>query len=255
MTELPSAGPTGTLITADGLSLARRRWPSPLARAVVVLVHGFAGSCTDGPVVRQAEALQAAGFDVRSYDSRGHGRSEGLCTLGDLESNDVAAAVAWAQDCSLPVILVGASMGAIAVLRYAASSTCDPGVAGVVTVSSPASWRPPRSVQGLLLAGLTQTWVGRAVAQRAMGVRLARGWSAPESPCQLVTRLNVPIAIVHGDCDRYIPARDASEIHRACTTPRRLDLVTGMGHAFDEHAVPVVSTAVEWLLTAGAAVV
>ena len=79
----------------------------------------------------------ADGFDVVSYDARGHGRSTGESTLGDLEQHDVAAAVALARTRSSDVVLVGASMGAIAALRYAAT---DPELRGVVAVSCPARW-------------------------------------------------------------------------------------------------------------------
>jgi alpha-beta hydrolase superfamily lysophospholipase len=140
-----------TLMTADGVKLHCRYWSTEMARAVVVLAHGFAGSCDNIAVVRQALALRAAGFDVLSYDSRGHGRSEGQCALGDLESYDIAAAVARAKWTGLDVVLVGASMGAVAALRYAASGDTD--LAGVVSISAPATWRTPRSAPGALVIG------------------------------------------------------------------------------------------------------
>ena len=59
----------------------------------------------------------------------------------------------------------------------------------------------------------------------------------------------VPVAIVHGDQDRYIPTTDAQAIYQACNSPyRRLDLVPGMGHAFDQKALPAVNNALDWLL-------
>ena len=65
-----------SLTTADGITLTARTWSHPEARAAIVLVHGFAASAEDPAVVRQAEVLQAAGFDVLAYDSRGHGDSD-----------------------------------------------------------------------------------------------------------------------------------------------------------------------------------
>ena len=85
-----------------------------------------------------AEALVGDGFDVITYDARGHGSSEGESTLGDDEQHDVAAAVMAARERTPNVVLVGASMGGIAALRYAAT---DDDLAGVVTVSCPAHWR------------------------------------------------------------------------------------------------------------------
>ena len=216
----------------------------------MVLVHGFAASTTDGLVERQAEALVAAGYEVLSYDSRGHGRSKGDCTLGDLERHDVAAAVADARRAERPVVLIGASMGAIAVLRYA--SDPDANIQGVVAVSCPATWRAPRSVQGILAAGLTQTRLGRALALRLMAVRLAPGWHDPLPPAALVEGIHAPVAVVHGESDRFIPSRDGVELHRHCRDPRRLDLVPGMGHAYGLLATAPIVAATDWALAASA---
>ncbi len=240
-----------TLVTTDGVVLHRREWPASSPRAVVVLVHGFAGSTVDAAVVRQGEALQAQGVNVVCYDSRGHGRSGGVCTMGYHETRDIAAAVQYAETYGLPVILVGASMGAVAALRYAASS--DTELAGVVAISAPACWRKPHSAQGLLLYAATRTPIGRRVARRYPAVRVGP-WQAPDPPIELVGRIAVPVSIIHGGHDHYIPASDAEVLYRACSPyRRRLDVVVGMGHAFDAKALPTVRASIEWLLVDNAA--
>src|ERR1700728_2602003 len=86
------------LLTSDGVELATRFWPSHgEPRAIVILVHGLSSTKDHPHVVGLAERLRARSLDVLSYDARGHGESGGLCTLGDLERNDVAAAVAHAR--------------------------------------------------------------------------------------------------------------------------------------------------------------
>lgn len=240
--------PTATLATTDRVALRIRRWSVEEPRAVVVLVHGFASSTTDGALEHQAEALVAAHYHVLSYDSRGHGRSNGHCTLGDLERHDVAAAVNEARRDGLAVILVGASMGAIAALRYAADPAAH--VDGIVAVSAPATWRAPRSAQGILATGLTQTRIGRALALRLMAVHVAPRWSDPLPPVTLVEAIEIPIAIVHGTQDRFIPARNGVELYRHCNEPRRLDVVPGMGHAYGVLAAAPVVAATDWTLAA-----
>ena len=234
-----------TLCTADGLSLAADVWatPEPPASAVV-LVHGFTAHRRDPSVVAAAHELRAAGHAVVSYDMRGHGQSEGLCTLGDRERFDVAAATAAARDLAPQVVLVGASLGAIAVLRYAVD---DPSLAGVVTVSSPARWRL-RSPRAALAAVLTRTGAGRRLA-RHLGARLDTTWRWSEPPDALAARLAVPLAVVHGTGDRFMPAGEAEILHAAGAPARsRLDLVPDMGHAFCARGLDTIADAVDWCL-------
>lgn len=237
-----------TLVTSDGVDLAARSWLiAGGARAIVVLVHGFSASKEDRNLVALAEQLVERGLDVVSYDGRGHGASGGTCTLGDLEHLDVSAAVAWAGRRSPRTVLVGASMGGVAVLRHAAGAGGD-GVAGVVAVSSPAEWRMPLRVRALLTGGLTRTTPGRWVSARRMGVRVHPVWTSPEPPRELATRVTSPLAIVHGDRDRIIPPRAALDLYAGAGGTRRLQLVPGMGHAFDRAGYDAICDAVDWVL-------
>lgn len=235
-----------TLETADGVHLAVHHWQADEPHAAVVLVHGFTASASDPQVEAIASELHSKGFDVVTYDSRGHGSSGGTSTLGDLEHLDVAAAVAHARTRCDTVVVVGASMGAIAALRHAVD---DPTLAGVVTVSCPSRWRLPRNPHGILAAVLTRTPLGRAFLARSAGVRVHRRWTAPAPPVELVRRLRAPLAVVHGDRDRFISAHDATELHREAESPSRLAIVPGMGHAYSAVCLPAVLGAVRWMLT------
>ncbi len=238
--------PRPLFTTTDDVILSGRRWlRGDAPGAAVVLVHGFSASADDPDVSDLAEVLHADGVDVVCYDARGHGTSEGHSTLGDLERHDVAAAVEAARERSDRVVLVGASMGAIAALRYA--STADD-LDGVVSVSCPARWRLPRNVTGVLAAGLTRTRVGRAVASRWMGVQVAPRWTNPEPPIELVPKLRAPVAFLHGAADRFVPAADATDLYEAAAEPRRLRIVPGMAHAFVPESVPAIRDAVDWAL-------
>jgi alpha-beta hydrolase superfamily lysophospholipase len=237
------------LITSDDVRLRARRWDATgTRRATVVLVHGFAANLDEEKMVTLVEALGAAGFDGITYDGRGHGGSGGEATLGDRERWDVAAAVAAVGTAAGPAVLVGASMGAIAALRFAASS---PGsVAGMVAVSCPAWWRLPRNGRGLLSALLTQTPFGREFARRQMGVRIARCGPRPAPPIELVGEIGAPVAFVHGRADPFISVADAEALFAASGEPRRLELVDGLGHAFEPAATPAILAALSWCLEA-----
>lgn len=233
------------LVTGDDVHLsARRDRPSRSARAHVVVVHGFAAHAGEPRVVALAQALAGHGFDVLSYDSRGHGGSEGEATLGDRERLDVDAAVRTAAADGGPVVLVGASMGAIGALRYAAGA---PGsVAGVVTVSCPARWRLPLNVRGLASTVLTQTGMGRDLARRRMGVRIAPPAPRPCPPVDLVGGVGAPVALIHGGRDPFLGVANAHTLYAAAAEPRRVQIVEDLGHAFETPAIGPVLEAVDW---------
>jgi pimeloyl-ACP methyl ester carboxylesterase len=238
--------PNATLTTTDGLSLIARSWLTAEAPEVaVVIVHGFSASSECPNVSSLAAAFHADGFDVVTYDARGHGGSGGESTLGDHEEHDVAAAVSLARERAERVVVVGASMGAIATLRYVAA---DPTVAGAVIVSCPAVWRLPRTARGVLGAAMTRTGVGRRVTARLCGVRVAKRWTNPSTPLALAARVRVPIAYVHGRKDRFISFRDSETLARVTPQPSRLVLVSEMGHAFEPSAVEPICESVSWVL-------
>ena len=236
-----------TLHTEDGVALAARSWQATgIPRGTVVLVHGFAASKDDPQVVGVAEALATAGYAVLACDGRGHGSSGGTCTLGDLERHDVAAVTDWAAEHPGPVVLVGASMGAISVLRHAAAG--HPEVAGVVTVSGPAVWELPYSIRAILAALLTRTPPGRWLAHRHLGVRVDPKWTNASPPTSLAARITKPVAVIHGERDRMIPPDSGAKLAAACAGPVRLIMVPEMGHALDPAAIAAILAAVDWIL-------
>ncbi|HEX6311243.1 MAG TPA: alpha/beta fold hydrolase [Acidimicrobiia bacterium] len=235
-----------TLTTTDDVRLAGCHLLTvDTPRAAVVVVHGFTGSSEHPEVVALADTLHDRALDVVWYDARGHGRSGGQSTLGDLEAHDVAAAVTLAAERAERVVLVGASMGAIAALRYAAA---DARLAGVVLVSCPAAWRLPRNAHGVIATGLTRTRVGRALAARFLKVRVADRWTNPDPPVALVPRVTAPLALVHGEADPFIASRDAHELEALAVGRCMVELVPEMGHAFGPLATPAILDAVEWTL-------
>lgn len=240
------------LTTVDGLQLTSRRLLTTHAPgATVVIVHGFTASASCPHVEALAERVHESGLDVVTYDARGHGSSDGESTLGDHEQHDVAAAVAVARERTDRVVLVGASMGAIAALRYAVT---DPDLAGLVAVSCPAEWKLPRNARGVLAAAMTRTPIGRRVMSRLSGVRIAGRWTNPAPPLALVPGLAVPVAFVHGATDRFIEVRDAALLHDAAPEPKRLEIVPDMGHAFGPLAIERICDVVSWTLAVRAGI-
>jgi pimeloyl-ACP methyl ester carboxylesterase len=215
------------LTTDDGVRISSRRWSASPDRDhgdAVVVVHGFTATKDAPEIVELAERLAADGHTVLTYDS----------------------VVAHARSLADRVLVVGASMGAIAALRYGA---IDPALAGVVLISCPSHWQVPRSLPGLLAVAITQTASGRRLALRRMGVRLATRLDRDRPPDQLVADVAAPLAIVHGRRDRFLPSRAAGRLFAAASEPRRMWVVEGMGHAYDRAGFGTIDAALEWCRT------
>ena len=79
-----------TLVTEDGVPIDAVHLPGPKDLAII-LAHGFTLSWQHPRVWRIARQFNLAA-GVIAFDFRGHGRSGGLSTLGDLEINDLDVA-------------------------------------------------------------------------------------------------------------------------------------------------------------------
>jgi alpha-beta hydrolase superfamily lysophospholipase len=245
-------GVAATLDTADGVRLAARWWePASANGDAVVVVHGFAARKDQPAVEEVARHLVAAGHSVLTYDSRGHGESGGLCTLGELERLDVDAAVAAARGHADRVIVVGTSMGGVAVLNHMAASggvSDGAGARGAVVVATPARWAIPRTWRGAASVMITQTGPGRVMAARRFQTRLAVRPDRGDPPIERICLVGRPVAVVHGLADRFLPPAAATALFTAAREPRRLDLVPGMGHGFCTAALGPVESAVAWVM-------
>lgn len=235
------------LHTADGIALDATWYGDEAAAAApssVVVVHGFTASKSHPAVIAAATALAAGGRQVLVYDSRGHGRSGGVCTLGELERLDVDAAVGAASERAAHVIVVGASMGGIAVINHLSAGG---DASGAIVVSTPARWRVPPTPRGVLSVAVTQTRVGQGLASRLWRTRLARRPPRGPPPVERISDVRQPIVIIHGTYDRFVHSSNATSLHDAAPPPRSLMLVPGMEHGYCRAAVAPIREGIEWL--------
>lgn len=123
----------------DGETLHHQAWlPDTPPKAVIVLVHGLGEHA--GRYQHVAEALVDAGYAVRAYDHRGHGRSTGKRAfvkhydelLRDLHQFRRAVE---GEHPGTPLVLLGHSMGGNIVMGYALGN--QDGIAALV-LSGPA---------------------------------------------------------------------------------------------------------------------
>lgn len=234
------------LRTTDAVRLDGVHLPSASGLAIV-LAHGFSGSWSHERTRRVAAALNRYG-GVVGFDFRGHGRSGGMSTVGDLEVLDVAAAVEFARSRGYErVAVVGFSMGASVAVRHAGLYG---GVDAVVAISAVAHWyyRGTRSMR--LLHRAIETVSGRAYARYALRTRISPvGWDpVPSTPEAAAAKIApTPLLLVHGDADGFFPLRHVHALYDSANEPKQLWIEKGMGHATAGTSPGLVARVGDWL--------
>ncbi len=155
-----------------GKSAYWQAWlPRDTARAVIVVVHGIHEH--SARYAHVGARLAAAGFAVYAADHRGHGRSDGrraniermALILDDLKSFVRFAAE---RHPSLPVFMVGHSLGGLIALHYALD---DYGALDCGALDCGATGSGSTTLDGLVVSGPAVTaTAGSALARRLAGV-------------------------------------------------------------------------------------
>jgi pimeloyl-ACP methyl ester carboxylesterase/molybdopterin converting factor small subunit len=243
--------------TDDGVALVVRHLPArpspghaPESQATAfVVAHGFTGAGDRPAVQRITEVLSRFG-GVLVPDLRGHGGSAGVTTFGGREVLDIDATVRHARELGYgTVVSCGWSMGGVAVIRHAALTGLSAAavradeqhhlhpshpVGAVASISAPSRWYVRDTVAMRRLHLLAETRGGRWVGRRMLGVRMGAGppavppWSALECAAAVAP---VPLLVVHGDSDRYLPAWHGRTLAAAGGSGVTFWLEEGFGHA------------------------
>jgi alpha-beta hydrolase superfamily lysophospholipase len=191
-------------------------WPAPRADAPTALyLHGTRWNLT--AQVRRISQLRELGFSVLAIDYRGFGESP-----GDLPSERTVyedAQAAWDKLVQLQPqadkrFIYGHSLGgAIAVdLAERIRDKDEPKAAGLIIEST---------FTDLAAAAA-------AVANTSLPVR----WIMSEKfdSIDKIADIGIPVLIVHGTDDRYVPSRLSQELFEAAAPPKQLLLVPGGTH-------------------------
>jgi pimeloyl-ACP methyl ester carboxylesterase len=218
------------LVGRDGTRLSGARLAGPpSAPATVVLVHGFVNSSRT-PAIHDFARRLARQVHVLVPDLRGHGASGGRCTMGVDEPGDVATVVAAAPP-GLPVVTMGTSLGAAAVLLHAGRYG---GVAGTVAISAPAWWGSFDREGSDRVRRFIGSPIGRAVLGLLLRTRVVPSCAGVPDASEAVASISPAFTIVvHDPDDRYFGPEHAERLDEWAREPKALWWYSGAGHGTD----------------------
>jgi fermentation-respiration switch protein FrsA (DUF1100 family) len=209
---------------AQGPRSRRAARPQDFGTKTVIVCHGLAANKSNQLVL--ARDLVRGGYNVLIFDFRAHGESDGqLTSLGDLERQDVLAAVRWLR-ANHPaqaqrIFGVGASLGAAALIAAAADSSAEGQAIEAVAVYG--------TYDDLkLLArdiGHDRFWPPFDFILPTLGLHIAAAHAGTDlvsfRPAAEVARLwPRPILIIHGQRDTVIPFSRGERLYRAALQPK-----------------------------------
>ena len=199
----------------DGLRLFGRYYHVADGAPLQIQFHGYRGSgirdfCGGNKLAREA------GQNTLVVDQRAHGKSEGdMITFGILERYDC---LSWANYAArrfgsdTPIFLTGISMGAATVLM-ASDLPLPKNVVGIIAdcpYSSPAAII--RKVCGEMGFPPTIAFPFVKLGAYLFGGLRFGNCCASES----VARSDLPILLIHGEKDNFVPCEMSHKIHAAC---------------------------------------
>ena len=220
-------------ITADdGVPLAARYYHHADGAPVAIIFHGYKGFARrDG--MGGYTLCKKLGYNVLLPDQRAHGASGGQSiTLGVKERYDCRAWAYWAYQHfgpDTPLFLMGVSMGAATVL-LAAGLDLPPTVRGIM---ADCGYTSPREViRQYLPRYLPGLPAGPVYAVGRLGTRLFGHFDPEDADCRAaLANATVPVLLIHGEADSFVPCAMSRENFDACAAPKRLVTIPGAGHA------------------------
>lgn len=201
----------------DGLTLRGRYYPLPGSKMTEIQFHGYRGTARRDFAGGGIEALHK-GNNLLLIDQRAHGESEGgTITFGIMERYDCLEWIKFANE-RIPdgeIFLFGISMGAATVLM--ASELDLPDNLRCIVADCPYS-SPEQIIRRVIREMHLPTCIAFPLLR--LGGRIFGGFDiCSASPVEAVRRTRVPILLVHGEADSFVPCDMSREIYEACASP------------------------------------
>lgn len=217
--------------SGDGLKLHATFVPNNDAKKVVICFHGYTSQGMSDYIALSDYYLKN-GYAMLLPDARAHGKSEGTYIGFGVEDRwDAIKWIKWViTQCGndVQILLHGTSMGGATVLM-ASGLLLPPQVKGIV---SDCAFTSAKAVFTHVLHSMYHMpafpiiQIANAVNKRKAGYALDECNAAIE-----VKKADIPILLIHGDKDFFVPLSMCEEIYKNCKDGTVQLIIEGASHA------------------------
>lgn len=226
-----------TIKSDEGLKLSGRYYHVKDGAPLEIQCHGYKGNairdfCGSWKIAKEA------GRNVLLIDERSHGNSEGhAITFGILERKDVLKWIQYVNQRfgNTPILLNGVSMGAATVLMTSEMELSE-NVKGII---ADCPYDAPSNIIKKTLRedmGMPEKLIYPFI--RMGGIIYGKFDLEKVSPVEAVKNSKVPILLIHGDADRFVPYEMSVNIHEAAPDKIEFHMIHGAGHALNYVTAP-----------------
>ncbi len=213
----------------DGLRLFGRLYAPHPGAPLQIQFHGYRGAALRDFSGGLPMALKM-GCNALVVDQRAHGCSQGRClSFGILERQDCLAWAQYARErfgAEVPIWLVGLSMGATTVLMASELALPDT-VAGII---ADCGFSTPRAIIRKVIRDIRLPLFPSYQLVQLGGLLFGGFDIGKYSAAQALKNSRVPVLLIHGEDDRFVPCAMTRENFDACGAEKYLFTVPGAGH-------------------------
>lgn len=218
-----------SITSHDGLHLTGKYYHVQDGAPLQIQMHGYRGSgardfCGGTKLARNS------GHNVLVIDERSHGDSDGhTITMGIKERYDCLDWITYANKrfgTDTKILLVGLSMGAATVLM-ASELELPPNVVGIM---ADCPYSSPKEIVKRVAKGMHFP-PNLAYPFIRLGALVFGHFNLEESDAvSAVKNAKIPILLIHGEADSFVPCEMSHKIYEACASPKILATFPGAEH-------------------------
>lgn len=215
----------------DGLKLHATWFPAEDSKRVVICFHGYTSQGMSD-YIGLSDYYMKRNFSMLLVDERAHGDSEGeYIGFGCLDRMDAQGWIEWViEKCGedVSILLHGTSMGGATVLMTSGLKL-PVQVKGIV---SDCGFTSAKEVFTHVLHSMYHLPAFPMIQISSLVNRKKAGYGLDDyNAAREVQKAEVPILLIHGDADTFVPCSMCEKIYENCASKKQKLIVKGAAHA------------------------